>query len=129
MLRYSIHALVAFVVWFTLVVIPVNATPCATGIAQASHELRAAPQAALLHRHEHGDSAPCQHGSCSVCCTVCSVAVGPALPASLTVLDQGHERPAHGPPPQWTLPNLHLSLLPFRPRSEEHTSELQSLRH
>src|SRR5262245_45796267 len=58
MLRYSIHAFAALVVWFALTVMPAIAAPCAasSGIAQASHELRAMPQAALLHHHhERGD--------------------------------------------------------------------------
>jgi len=120
MLRYSIQAFAALIAWFTLSVMPANAGSCvhpASGIAQASHEIRATPQWVLQRiHHEHQDGLPCTHGNCSVCCAVCSAAsVAPVLLIAPSVLVERHEGATHGPPPDWTLPPTHLTLLPFRP--------------
>src|SRR5215475_1703700 len=119
MLRYVIHTLALLCVWLTLSVMPTNAGPClqvTARINQQTQQLRA-PQPVAQHDHgEHGHGTPCSHGNCSICCAVCSVAsAAPAVITPTPLLVGAPQVIAHDPPPEWNLPDMRLSLLPFRP--------------
>lgn len=120
MLRYLIHAMAVALVWLALSMAPANAGACAHAMdaPHAAVELRAGSGHAIQsHQHKPGDhGAPCSHGDCILCCPVCSFAsVSSVLifAQPLGAIDFGD--PVFSAPPEPTLPDIRLTLLPFRP--------------
>lgn len=120
MLRYLIHAMAIALVWAVLLLAPANAGACAYAMdaPHATVELRASSGYAIQSRQdEHGRrGVPCDHGDCILCCPVCSfasVSVALIFAQPLTSLDFGTL--LFDPPSKATLPDIRLTLLPFRP--------------
>lgn len=120
MLRYLIHAMAIALVWAVLPLAPADAGACAYAVdaPHAAVEFRASSSYAIQsHQHEHGRrGVPCDHGDCILCCPACSfapVSCAVIFAQPIGALDLGTL--LFDPPSKATLPDIRLTLLPFRP--------------